>query len=245
MRRGSEHGNRYSPTGFDVLTHSGVMIDLRAPRADQVRLDDVAHSLAQQVRFTGHCPLNPTIAQHSLAVAYIAGKLLPDEIDPDIDPGPALRRVRLAALMHDGGEYLASDLAGAVKSLIRPRTHGGKPRAGAMSPFDHIEARAMAVVEERFDCAVVDEWRGLIHEADILACAYEMAWQGWCTAAVPPAWVTADPYVQRCYRSALPGAWPSGVCQNRPSDGGAAAFRRQALILGALPDDVYARRQEG
>ena len=108
--RGSENGNRYSRTGFEVMTRSGVMIDVRAPRPEQIRLADIARSLAQQVRFTGHCPLAPTVAQHSLAVAHIAGLLMPDEWAPDLGPEECRRRLKLAALLHDAPEYLVSDL---------------------------------------------------------------------------------------------------------------------------------------
>lgn len=223
--RGSENGNRYSPTGYDVLTRSGVMIDVRHPWPTQIRLADVAYSLAHQERFTGHCPLAPTIAQHSLAVSHIAGLLMPDEIDPGVDAEPAIRRVKLAALMHDAPEMLVSDLNGAVKSWIRKGPDEYEPRQGARSTFDTLEDAGMLAVEGRFDCAVSDEWQGLIHEADCLACSYEMAWGGWCQQAIPPAWVLADPYVQRCY---APPPYRN--------DGGQAAFHRQALILGAEPD---------
>lgn len=216
--RGSENGNRYSRTGYEVLTRSGIYIDVRAPRADQIVLHDIAVSLSKQIRFTGHCPLQPSVAEHSVAVAHIAGYLMPDEWAPDLGPEACRRRLMLAALMHDGSEMLVSDLNGAVKSWLRPKTHGGKTvRKGARSTFDVLEARAMAAIEERFDCAVAEDWHGLIHEADCMACAYEMAAYGWCTDADPPRWVATDPFVQRCYGT---------------RDGGRADFLSTAYALG-------------
>ncbi len=224
--RGSEEGNRYSATGYEVRTYSGVMIDVRAPLPEQIRLDDVARSLAAAVRFGGNNPLQPTIAQHSLAVSYIAGELMPDEWAPDLDPEACRRRLKLAALMHDAPEFIVTDLVGAVKSYIRPVTHAGLRRRGARSRFDDLEARAMVAVEARFDCAVAEDWYGLIHEADCMACAYEMAHGGWAPDADPPRWVATDPYIEHCY----------GRRPYTQTDGGYAAFRRQARILGAEPD---------
>lgn len=73
--RGSENGNRYSPTGIEELTRSGEMISLLDPRPEQIHMKDIAAHLAAQVRFNGACPLQPTIAQHSLAVEHIAQQL--------------------------------------------------------------------------------------------------------------------------------------------------------------------------
>lgn len=222
--RGSENGNRHSPTGREILTGvTRTMIDVTAPRPEQIHLADIARSLARQQRFTGHCPLQPTIAQHSLAVEYIARRLMPDQISPLVERATAERVLGRAALMHDAGEMIVSDINGAVKKAMRPR------ETGAMSSeswFDVFEARAMRAIVARFGCS--DEgWEGVVHEADCLACAYEMAWDGWCPDAVPPAWVVEDPYVQRCYRA--PNQVPGGMPYK---DGGEAAFLRRAAALG-------------
>lgn len=201
--RGSENGNRYSPTGREVLT--GVtrrLIDVTNPRPEDIDIRDIAQSLARQERFTGHCPLRPSVAAHSLAVEYIARQLLDagGEACPNADPW-ALDALR-AALMHDAPEFLVSDLNGAVKQDIRPKLVGVAARASAAlrgrSRFDLLEDKAEAAIAARFgyDSEAHD---ALIHEADVLACAYEMAYDNWAPEAEPPAWMLDDDELLEIY----------------------------------------------
>ncbi len=196
--RGSEEGNRWSRTGREILT--GVtrqLIDVTEPKPEQIDMRDIALSLSQQVRFTGHCPLRPSIAAHSLACEYIAGVLLA------ADPWRALAdhtAPRRAALMHDAAEYLVSDINGAVKREMRPELRGVAARNSARthgtSKFDVLEALAQAAIVERYGCSVAGH-EELIHGVDCLSCAYEMAWGGWCADARPPAWMGEAPHRMR------------------------------------------------
>lgn len=203
--RGSEEGNRFSPTGVEMLT--GVtkrMVPLDSPQPEHIDIRDIARALSAQVRFAGHCTLQPTIAQHSLAVEWIAAALWRSRAERGAYP------LRRAALMHDSAEAYVGDLIGAIKLLLRAR------KAGAISEFDHLEARVTVAIERRYGCAPLPEHRALIHEADCLACAYEMAYAGWCPAAQPPAWVVRSPYLATTYGTV---------------DGGAGAFLRRARAL--------------
>src|SRR3954464_11989020 len=92
-----------------IRTASGRLVDLAAFRPEDVLLSDIATSLAHQDRYTGHCPLHPTVAQHSLAVEHIALYLLPDEMAVDTDPQAAALQLSRAALMHDAEEAYTSD----------------------------------------------------------------------------------------------------------------------------------------
>ena len=194
--RGSEQGNRYSRTGYEILTLSGELIDIRAPRPEQIKLSDIAVGLATDVRFAGQCPLRPTVAQHSLAVELIAQALQqrkPYRLGDNLDG--SLSR---AALMHDAAEAYLNDLTGAVKLAMRvdPSTGESDP----WSDFDQLEERWMHTVATRFDCSA-DGWEDIIHEADCIACAYEMAHGGWCAEAKPPEW--AEGLVRDCYEGPL------------------------------------------
>ncbi len=231
VHRGSENGNRYSPSGREVLTRSGVMIDVTAPRPDQIRLGDIAVSLAQQVRFTGHAPLRPTVAQHSLAAEWIAGELFArqapvDPLDRCDSVFEAERDCRREALMHDAPEFLVSDLNGAVKKDIRPAdtTWGVGMVARTESRFDKLEALAAEAIASRFN--LTHDWGAIVHEADCLACAYEMAWGGWCADAHPPRWVRDSIAVRAAY------GWVGGVNYSAMDDGGEAAFLARAEFLG-------------
>ncbi|MDQ3091524.1 MAG: hypothetical protein M3R46_07680 [Actinomycetota bacterium] len=215
--RGSEEGNRFSPTGVEMLTVTKRMVPLDNPQPEHIDIRDIARALSAQVRFAGHCALQPTIAQHSLAVEWIAAELLGRTRAQEV--GDSLRR---AALMHDSAEAYVGDLIGAVKLLLRSR------KAGEISEFDHLEARVMVAIEKRYDCAPLPEHRALIHEADCLACAYEMAYAGWCPAAQPPVWVARSSYLATTYGSADGGA---GAITYGSADAGAFLRRARALEM--------------
>lgn len=220
-QRGSVNGNRWSPTGVEELTRSGEMISLLDPRPEQIHMKDIAAHLAAMVRFNGACPLSPTIAQHSLAVEYIAGRLYRQQPGHERLPTPI--DLSRAALLHDAAEYLVGDNIGAVKKLMRPGPppRGLEPFWSGSSAFDVIEDCVQAAIVTRFDCADTG-WEDIIHEADCIACAYEMAYAGWCSEAKPPVWVVSDWRLADCYEDA-----PDYI-----DDGVAAKFITRAAQLG-------------
>lgn len=127
-----------------------------------------------------------------------------------------------AALCHDAAEYLVGDNIGAVKKLMR-HVCLRQPEGG--SAFDVIEDRVQAAIVARFDCADTG-WGDIIHEADCIACAYEMSWAGWCPEAKPPEWARLDVLLGDCYglRELFDG----------PDDCGEAAFIARAAQLGMV-----------
>lgn len=175
--RGSENGNRFSPTGREMRTASGLLIDVTNPRPEQMLMADIATGLAHKERFGGHNPLRPTVAQHSLAVECIAVRLC-----AKFDGNPPPLGLRRAALMHDADEAHLVDIIGAVKKAIRPDGGAGE------SAYDVLAGRFMRAIETRFSCAA-DGWEEIVHEADCLACAYEMM-MGWGESdKAVPAWL--------------------------------------------------------
>lgn len=156
------------------------MVDLLHPRPEQFALRDIANGLAHQERFVGQCLLHPTIAQHSLAVEYIARQLVHDDDAEGYGHSDYLALSR-AALMHDAAEAYVGDMTGAVKLLMRVQS--------ATSPFDQIEGRVQSAITERFDCAIPRMWEALIHEADCIACGFEMRHRDWCKDATVPGWL--------------------------------------------------------
>jgi uncharacterized protein len=79
----------------------------KAAAADNVPgLPEIAHSLAQINRFTGHCKRPYSVAEHSLLVYRIA---VADGAD---------NKLQFAALMHDAHECICGDMATPIKREV-------------------------------------------------------------------------------------------------------------------------------
>lgn len=89
--------SKYDASG-GVFTFSGAFIHPLKPDPELIRIEDIAHSLANQCRFTGHVRKFYSTAQHSVYVS----RIVPAEW-------------KLWGLLHDASEYLMSDIASPVK----------------------------------------------------------------------------------------------------------------------------------
>lgn len=69
------------------------------PRSSEIEIEDIAHSLAHQCRFNGHCKFFYSIAQHSLLVERFVRQ--PEH--------------KLCALLHDATETYVGDLIKPIK----------------------------------------------------------------------------------------------------------------------------------
>jgi len=84
-----------------MQTYTGVAFYPFKPRAEDIRIEDIAHSLSLQCRFGGHCQHFYSVAQHSVLVA----NLLPNHL-------------ALTGLLHDATEAYLVDLPRPVKQGI-------------------------------------------------------------------------------------------------------------------------------
>ena len=105
---------------YEIRTYpSRILFGLSKPKEQDIRIEDIAHSLAMQCRFCGHVPVHYSVAQHSLLVGYLANNLgLPPEHYG-------------AALMHDAHEAYSGDITSPMKRLVG-RTY--------TNPADDIQA---------------------------------------------------------------------------------------------------------
>jgi hypothetical protein len=83
-----------------IQTYTGKKFFPAHPRLEDIDIDDIAHALSLQCRFTGQCSHFYSIAQHSVLVSYLC-----DERD------------RLHGLLHDSSEAYISDISSPVKAL--------------------------------------------------------------------------------------------------------------------------------
>jgi hypothetical protein len=133
---------------------SGRRLDLLDPSPLDIEIEDIAHGLARVARWNGQTigdwPFS--VAQHSLLVEEIAGRLKPR----------ATAGERLAALLHDAPEYVIGDMISPFKAAI-----GIDYRA-----FEDRLARAVRI---RFGLAPepAAPLRRLVKRADRLAAWFE------------------------------------------------------------------------
>lgn len=121
---------------------------------EDLDISDIAHSLAQLVRFCGHAREPYTVAQHSLLVCDTVVSLggTPDE--------------RLWALLHDAAEAYLGEVTTPVKRSLR-MFNGNHP-----TPLDVAEQNILHVVAERWGLP----WPipQIVHHADRVALATEV-----------------------------------------------------------------------
>lgn len=123
-------------TGSSVIqTFSGAYVDPLDLKVTDVRLEDIASSLAQQPRWSGHGAWPYSVAQHSLNVAAIVSD------QPDADAAATLR-----ALLHDASECYLVDIP-------RPVKHASA--FGAL--YRVMEATVQATIFEAFGLPIEDE----------------------------------------------------------------------------------------
>ena len=91
---------------------SGRRLDLLDPTPVDIEIEDIAHGLAFVARWNGqtHGDFAYSVAEHSLLVEEIYGRLRPD----------CPVKWRLAALLHDAPEYVIGDMISPVKAAIGP-----------------------------------------------------------------------------------------------------------------------------
>ncbi len=86
-----------------ITTASGVRFTPFSPRAEQIRIADIAHALSNLCRANGHCRHFYSVAQHSVNCAREAAAR------------GYSRRVQFACLLHDASEAYLSDITRPVK----------------------------------------------------------------------------------------------------------------------------------
>lgn len=96
-----------TPAQTCIATISGRIVDLAAPTADMVDIEDIAHALSNLCRYNGHVEYPYSVAQHCCVVHDL---LAADGADAD---------VRLWGLLHDAHEAYTGDIVRPLKSLLR------------------------------------------------------------------------------------------------------------------------------
>lgn len=89
-----------------IHTHTGRAVDLVRPRPEDICLEDIAHALAHQCRYTGHAKRFFSVAEHSVLCA--------DQIYHET----GIRSLAWSGLMHDAHEAYTGDVASPIKACL-------------------------------------------------------------------------------------------------------------------------------
>jgi len=139
-----------------IHTFTGRMVDPLDLKPEDVCVEDIAHHLSMQCRFSGATRFHYSVAQHS----YLASFLVPEDEAFD-------------ALMHDAPEYVLQDMARPLKHDIRlGQAYRGAERRiekvisevfgvrFPMSPTVHDADTTMLVTEARDIMHGTSSWKG-------------------------------------------------------------------------------------
>lgn len=127
-----------------VMTASGRVVDILKPETNAICIEDIAHSLALQCRFNGHCRVFYSVAQHSVHCSEIC------------DPKYAME-----CLMHDAAEAYIGDIIRPLKSVL------------SESALHEIEFEFECVIAVALGLQVVPGYREEVRRVDNIMLATE------------------------------------------------------------------------
>lgn len=110
----------------DIMTPSGRLVDIAAPRAETICLEDIAHKLAQVNRWGGSAKYPYSVARHAVFVSR------------RVEQMGAPRAAQLLALHHDSHEAYLGDIPRPWKASLGAR-------------FEKMTARFDGVIWEALD----------------------------------------------------------------------------------------------
>jgi hypothetical protein len=125
------------------------------PRVEDIDIRDIAHSLALQSRWMGHCKTHYSIASHALACARVA------------EMGDCHEDTVKWCLMHDASEAYVGDVIRPIKRSLLVDTSPPdcpSPQGTWVESFKALENRFHQLIAERFD--LPEEMPDAVHEID-------------------------------------------------------------------------------
>jgi uncharacterized protein len=100
-----------------LITQSNRRVDIPEPLPGQIHIEDVSVHLSRIPRFVGATNRFFSVAQHSLEVAYLCAAIVQNR-NSNGAPTDDLTDLMREGLLHDGHEYLLSDIPSPVKRLL-------------------------------------------------------------------------------------------------------------------------------
>jgi len=120
-----------------IQTYTNAAFDFENLEANSICIEDIAHALANQVRFNGHTRKFYSVAQHSWWVSKAMERTYTGKSDPE---------PLLVGLLHDASEAYLGDCV--------------RPLKQRLPEFQNLEAQVEALIWRKFDLtqAVPECW---------------------------------------------------------------------------------------
>jgi 5'-deoxynucleotidase YfbR-like HD superfamily hydrolase len=117
------------------------------PLAEEISIEDIANSLSNICRFTGHCSKFYSVAEHSVRVSYLCS---PEN--------------QLRALLHDSAEAFLGDISRPLKHSVGMETYRIYERQGLDAIMEHFELpfEEPAEVKDADNRLLITEQRDLL-----------------------------------------------------------------------------------
>lgn len=125
-----------------IETYTGKRLVILDPQPEQIDIEDIAHSLSMQCRYTGHVRKFYSVAEHSYWVSELAERSKPYDA-----------HFALWGLLHDATEAYLADIASPVKQHL--------------SNYKEIENRLAEVIAERFRIPLTKDLEDYVKFHDI------------------------------------------------------------------------------
>jgi hypothetical protein len=140
-----------------IATFGGHTIAPFDPNPEDIYIEDIAHALSMQCRFTGHTKTFYSVGQHS----FLASEYVEDD------------SLRLWALLHDGTEAYLADIARPVKAMWPEyKVYEDVLMKAIIDRFGLVDDRPMPkAVKDVDDLLLANEIRLLMPEHEV--------YQGW------------------------------------------------------------------
>jgi hypothetical protein len=132
-----------------IETRTGKRFEPLSPDPALICIEDIAHALSHQCRFSGHTSRHYSVAEHSVRVAELLARW-----------GYGIE-MQIGGLLHDAYEAYAQDVASPIKHTPE------------MAPYREIEAAGMVAIAKRFDLARGFDKSPPVVEADLTMLATE------------------------------------------------------------------------
>lgn len=133
--------------GSWIITFSGKRFYPLDPRAEDIDIIDIAHSLSLINRFTGHTRFPYSVAQHSMQVAKMLGG-----------------KHGLDGLLHDASEAYVNDLARPLKRMLPDYTAVENKILDVIDQKFNVNTRHTLVKEADNRCLVTEAYQLCIGE---------------------------------------------------------------------------------